>query len=72
MGIKIYSLDEIIHYARSHSKYYADLYKDIPEDAPFEQLPLINQADFWAHCDQEGGTVATRKQTDGQIFKSGG
>ena len=72
MGIKIYSLDEIIHYARSHSKYYADLYKDIPEDAPFEQLPLINQADFWAHCDQEGGTVATRQQTDGQIFKSGG
>ena len=72
MSIKTYSLDEIIRYARTHSKYYADLYKDIPEDASFEELPLINQDDFWAHCDQDGGTVATGKQADGQIFKSGG
>ena len=72
MSIKTYSLDEIIRYARTHSKYYADLYKDIPEDAPFEALPLINQDDFWAHCDQDGGTVATGMQADGQIFKSGG
>lgn len=72
MSVKTYSLKEIINFARKNSAYYADLYKDIPEDAPLEMLPLINQNDFWNHCDKFGGTVATRQQTDGQIFKSGG
>ncbi|MBQ6807192.1 MAG: hypothetical protein IJO97_07180 [Lachnospiraceae bacterium] len=72
MSVKTYSLNEIISYARSHSKYYADLYKDIPENASLEELPFIDQDDFWEHCDQDGGSVATRPQTDGQIFKSGG
>lgn len=72
MSVKIYSLDEIIDYAREHSKYYADLYRDLPKDASLEELPLIDQDDFWAHCDDQGGTVATREQRDGQIFKSGG
>ncbi len=72
MSFKTYSVEEIIKYARTHSKYYAELYKDIPEDAPLCDLPLINQSDFWQHCDQDGGTVATGTQVDGQIFKSGG
>ena len=72
MSFKTYSLDEIISYARKNSKYYADLYENIPENAPLEKLPLIEQDHFWTHCDQNGGTVATRPQTDGQIFKSGG
>ena len=72
MSVKTYSLKEIINFARKNSAYYADLYKDIPEDAPLEMLPLINQNDFWNHCDKFGGTVATRQQTNGQIFKSGG
>lgn len=72
MSFKTYSLNEIISIARTKSKYYADLYKDIPEDAKLEDLPLIDQGDFWKHCDKFGGTVATEKQTNGQIFKSGG
>lgn len=72
MSVKIYSLDEIINYARKHSKYYADLYRDLPKDVSFEDLPLVDQDDFWAHCDEHGGTVATRVQSDGQVFKSGG
>lgn len=72
MSVKIYAVDEIIDYARKNSKYYADLYRDVPEGAALEQLPLVDQDDFWAHCDKRGGTVATREQCDGQIFKSGG
>ncbi len=72
MSFKTYSLKEIISYARNNSKYYADLYKDIPENTPLNKLPLIEQNHFWKHCDQNGGDVATRPQTDGQIFKSGG
>lgn len=72
MSVKVYSVDEIIGYAREHSKYYADLYRDVPQGASLEELPLVDQDDFWAHCDEHGGTVATREQVDGQIFKSGG
>ena len=72
MSVKVYSVDEIIDYARKNSKYYADLYRDVPENASLEELPLVEQDDFWAHCDEHGGTVATREQRDGQIFKSGG
>jgi len=72
MSFKTYGLDEIIAYTRENSEYYKKLYEGIPADASFESLPLVDQDDFWAHCDKFGGTVATRQQTDGQVFKSGG
>ena len=72
MGKKIYTVEEIIKYARENSKYYQELYKDIPEDATLEELPFIDQDDFWDKCDKDGGSVATRSHVDGQIFKSGG
>ena len=72
MSYKIYTPEEIIKFARENSPYYKELYKNIPENATLEQLPLIDQKDFWNNCDKHGGKVATAKQTDGQVFKSGG
>lgn len=72
MAYKTYTVEEIIKYARENSPYYKELYKDIPQDATLTELPLIDQKHFWANCDKHGGTVATGKQTDGQVFKSGG
>lgn len=72
MSFRIYTIDEIISYARKNSKYYAELYKDLPENVSLEDLPLVDQEHFWAHCDMNGGTVATRPQLDGQVLKSGG
>ncbi len=72
MSFKIYTAEEIISYARENSEYYKNLYKDFPADVRLEDLPLINQDDFWKSCDKFGGSVATRKHEDGQIFKSGG
>lgn len=72
MSYKIYNVNEIISYARKNSPYYAELYKDLPENVKLEDLPVIDQDHFWAHCDKHGGTVATRPHVDGQIFKSGG
>jgi len=72
MSFKVYSVDEIISYARENSQYYKELYKGISENASLEELPFVDQEHFWAHCDKKGGTVATRSQVDGQIFKSGG
>lgn len=72
MSVKVYSLEEIVSYARKNSRYYAELYKNLPENPSFTDLPLIDQDDFWANCDKDGHCVATRPHTDGQIFKSGG
>ena len=72
MSFKTYSVEEIIEYARNNSEYYKELYKDVPKNAKLSDLPLIDQDDFWKYCDKHGGTVATRKHEDGQIFKSGG
>lgn len=72
MSYKTYSVNEIISYARKNSPYYAELYKDLPENVKLEDLPVIDQDHFWAHCDKHGGTVATGPHVDGQIFKSGG
>lgn len=72
MSFKTYTVEEIISYARENSEYYKNLYKDLPENVTLKDLPLINQYDFWKNCDKFGGTVATRKHEDGQIFKSGG
>ncbi len=72
MSFKTYSVEEIIRYARTHSQFYSDRYKDLPEDVSLQELPLIDQDDFWSCCDKDGGTVATGPQVDGQIFKSGG
>jgi hypothetical protein len=47
MSYRTYSVDEIIAYARKYSKYYQELYKDIPEDASLTDLPLIDQKNFW-------------------------
>ncbi len=72
MSFKTYTVNEILSLAREQSPYYKELYKDIPQDAPLEALPLVDQKHFWAHCDKTGGTVATKPHTDGQVFKSGG
>lgn len=72
MSSRVYSVKEIVAYARKNSRYYKELYNGVPENAPFEELPLVDQDDFWAHCDKDGGTVITRPHVDGQIFKSGG
>lgn len=72
MSFKTYSVNEIISIAREHSKYYADLYKQLPQNVSLEDLPFVDQKHFWEHCDKDGGTVATGVHTDGQVFKSGG
>ncbi len=72
MSFKTYTVNEIVSLAREQSPYYKELYKDLPQDAPLEALPLVDQKHFWEHCDKNGGTVATKPHTDGQVFKSGG
>jgi hypothetical protein len=41
MSYRTYSVDEIIAYARKYSKYYQELYKDIPEDASYAKSRMV-------------------------------
>lgn len=72
MSYRSYEVDEIIRYAREHSPYYRNLYRNLPAKVSLEDLPVIDQKDFWEHCDARGGDVATGEQMDGQVLKSGG
>jgi phenylacetate-CoA ligase len=68
--MRVYPLDYLIAYAREHSPFYKKLYSGLGENPSLEQLPFIDQADFWRAADS--GELATGRQMDGQVFKSGG
>jgi len=68
--MQVYPPDYLISYARKHSPYYKNLYAGLGEDPRLEELPLVNQADFWNEA--EKGNITTGKHMDGQVFKSGG
>ena len=60
-----WSLKEIVEYAKTHSPYYRELYKDL-ESSELSELPIIDQTKFWK------AEVLTTKDPDGIVFKSGG
>ena len=68
--MRVYPIDHIISYARERSPYYKKLYSHLGGNPCLEQLPLVDQADFWSAADR--GEVNTGEHMDGQIFKSGG
>lgn len=70
--MKIYPLPHVIDFAREHSPYYRDLYKDLGSNPTLEELPLVVQSDFWAAMNGTKGKIPTGVQMDGQVFKSGG
>ncbi|GHU38735.1 phenylacetate-coenzyme A ligase [Spirochaetia bacterium] len=72
--IKLYSEEYIVRYARQHSPFYRALYKDVQSDRPVVQdVPLINQSDFWAaNTNGSNNTVLTGAIENGVVFKSGG
>jgi phenylacetate-CoA ligase len=68
--MQIYPLDHVISYARKHSPFYQKLYAHLWENPSPEELPLLNQADFWQAA--ADGFVNTGPHLDGQVFKTGG
>ncbi len=70
--MRVYPLAHVIRFAREHSPFYRDLYRNLGPEPALEELPLIVQGDFWQAMQGTEGTVPTARQTDGQVFKSGG
>jgi phenylacetate-CoA ligase len=65
------SVLDLICYARTHSPFYKELYDGV-EGSSLADLPVIDQAAFWAANTIRDNQVLTRAHTDGLIFKTGG
>jgi phenylacetate-coenzyme A ligase PaaK-like adenylate-forming protein len=67
------SLAEMIAYARRHSPFYADLYRDLPERPEcLTELPVIDQVDFWTANQWPDNRLLTGPLTDAGVYTSGG
>lgn len=68
-----FSLEEVVRKAASHSPFYKELYKDI-DSASFslEDLPIVDQSNFWLANTFKDNKLLTGPIEDGVIFKSGG
>lgn len=66
--MKSYPLSYLIDYARKHSPFYQELYRDLPEELDFSRLPFVDQGTFWKNPRQ----VLTYVPKDGHVFRSGG
>ena len=65
------SVLDLVCYARTHSPFYKDLYEGV-DGSSLTDLPVIDQAAFWAANTIRDNQVLTRAHTDGLIFKTGG
>lgn len=67
------SLQELVDYARTHSPFYAEAYRDVPQTiSDITQLPIIDQAAFWAANTWPDNRVLTGPLTDAGVYKTGG
>jgi len=56
-------LQALVSYARTHSRYYADLYRDVPEQVTdVSQLPIVTKAEQMQHFDDWVADPAVTKQ----------
>ncbi len=69
----VFSLAEIVEWAKGNSDYYRVLYKDIKGPAiSLKMLPVVNQKEFWTAAGVNGKGLLTADLSDGLVFKSGG
>lgn len=67
------SLPELVTFARQHSPFYRELYRDVPEPvAHISQLPVIDQVAFWAANTWPDNRLLTGPLTDAGVYKTGG
>ncbi len=70
--MKIFDWKELAKFAKQNSVYYGKLYSGISHFEKLSDLPVVDQAEFWAANTSKNNQVFTSKQTDGIVFKSGG
>ncbi len=67
------SLQELVDFARRNSPFYAEAYREVPETiSHITQLPIIDQAAFWAANTWPDNRLLTGPLSDAGVYKSGG
>ena len=67
------SLQDLVDFARTHSPFYRELYRDVPATVShITQLPVIDQAAFAAANTWPDNRVLTGPLTDAGVYKTGG
>ena len=67
------SLQDLVDHVRRHSPFYAEAYKDVPETVShLTQLPIVDQAAFWAANTWPDNRLLTGPLTDAGVYKTGG
>lgn len=67
------SLTDLVDFARRNSPFYGELYRDIPQNIThLTQLPIVDQAAFWAANSWPDNRLLTGPLTDAGVYKSGG
>jgi phenylacetate-CoA ligase len=70
-----FTLREVVEHARAHSPFYAELYRGLggaATDLELEDLPVVEQAAFWAANSMQGNRLLTGPLAGGVVYKSGG
>lgn len=67
----IFTIEEIIQYAAKNSPYYRKLYEGC-NLSKLENLPLVDQEEFWHANTYTDNKLLTGPIRDGVVFKSGG
>jgi len=67
------SLQELVDFARRHSPFYAQAYRDVPATiSHITELPIIDQVAFWAANTWPDNRLLTGPLTDAGVYKTGG
>lgn len=71
------SLSDVVKFAREHSPYYRELYRELPASWSSEAelrrlLPAVDSTSFWQANSLENNRLLTGPMSDGIVFKSGG
>jgi phenylacetate-coenzyme A ligase PaaK-like adenylate-forming protein len=67
------SWGDLVAFARRNSPFYAELYRDLPDDVKsLTDVPVIDQAAFWAANQWDDNRLLTGPLTDAGVYTSGG
>lgn len=69
----VQSFSDLVRYARDCSRFYADLYADLPPEVnSLTDVPVVDQKAFWAANSLHDNRVLTAPLGDAVVFKTGG
>lgn len=66
------ALNDHVEFLRANSRFYKELYDGLTGPFELTDLPIVDQAEFWAANTLADNQLLTGPVTDGIIFKTGG